>query len=186
MAIRPYVSTQTHRKTETLTSIFSLQDFLKVFEGTGLFGFRGRLLIVLQHLVDIWLYVKTISANRGVDRRLWAEGNKQSKTQYYWKAMWLILNMTGKKTSISFSNQSRQHKRNVFWCKETRRFFWNMTTLFFSFTRWCHDVTFGNGEMKGAKEVFTKRSMNTIVARPPREEQKTSYKSIFFSYKLCS
>lgn len=44
---------QKYTHTETLTSIFSLQNSLEVFEGARLFGFRDRLHVVLQHLVDI-------------------------------------------------------------------------------------------------------------------------------------
>lgn len=108
----------------TPTSVFSLQDFLKVFEGTRLFGFGGGLLVVLQHPVDVWLRVETIAANGGGYGRLWAKGNKQQKIQRYWKGARLITTLT----SISFSNQSRQHKRN-------------MLNVFLKFTRWCHDVT---------------------------------------------
>lgn len=57
---------QKHTHTETLTSILSLQNSLEVFEGARLFGFRDRLHVVLQHLVDIRLSIDTITAHRGV------------------------------------------------------------------------------------------------------------------------
>lgn len=70
----------THGSTPTQipTSILSLQDFLEVFEGARLFGFRDGLHVVLQHLVDVGLCVKTITAHGGGDGRLWAEGDKRA------------------------------------------------------------------------------------------------------------
>lgn len=72
----PFLFTITHPHKKIPTSVLSLQYSLEVFEGAGLFGFRDGLHVVLQHLVDIWLRVETITAPRGVYGRLWAEGGK--------------------------------------------------------------------------------------------------------------
>lgn len=64
------------------TSILSLQDSLEVFEGAGLFGFWDRFLVVLQHLVDVWLRVKSVTAHRRLYGRLWAERFNKTNIQY--------------------------------------------------------------------------------------------------------
>ncbi|TNN43819.1 hypothetical protein EYF80_045985 [Liparis tanakae] len=51
-------------------------DSLEVFEGAGLLGGRGRLLVVLQHLVDVGLRVEGVASPGGQDGRLRAEGHR--------------------------------------------------------------------------------------------------------------
>lgn len=100
----------------TPTSIFSLQDSLEVLEGARLFGFWDWLHVVLQHLVDIRLHVKAITAHRRVYGRLWAERDMESKIWNDWNIFWLKLNDRWEQTSCIQS----QDNTGVGWMNENR------------------------------------------------------------------
>lgn len=54
------------------TSISGLENALQVLEGSGLFGFRDRFLIVLEHPVNVRLCVHFVTAHRRLHRGLGA------------------------------------------------------------------------------------------------------------------
>lgn len=139
--------------TQTRTSIFSLQDSLKIFERTRLFRLRDGFFVVLQHLVDIRLCVKTITANRGWYGRLWAEGNKHSKIRPLVQSF-----------LIAFNNDRFQNKSAEKW-----------PFCFVPFTRRCHDVTFDH------RRNESRRSLVEQLVNCQRKKIKSDRKTPFIA-----